>query len=911
MLARSGYAHVPESPASRVATEAAPESRVRGVQEFQASPLRPAGGSLGRRLGAAAVGLATVSVLLYFAAKTAGDSPRRQDDLASAFLERLDMPRGGQGGCDWGENCAKTGCCKHDGFRCVETNEWWSVCKHVDDDAGDDDDDEPDDPAPAPAPEPECSKADEDCTESKCCEDAGYSCTKRTDGMWWKSTCSEGGSDDSGGDDGDDDDDEDIGGHDAGVIHAAKCGQHMPEDIPGQWKVAERCAAKIVERLSREEKLSMLHGTPGGMGYAGYIRIPRVEGSSPGTVRLTMNDGPQGYNGYTDPTVGKGTQFPDLIAIAASFDTAVAIDFGKAIAEEFRNKGCNVLLGPDVEVVRAPLAGRSFESLTGEDPFLGGQLAAAYVGEVHRHGLIATAKHWLDNEQEKHRQELDVIVGTRAQHEIYMPPFKAAIDAGTGAVMCSYNKVNGDYACENDELLNKLLREDLGFKGFVVSDWGAVHSGAKSVNGGLNIEMPEAKYFKDLRSVDDSTVDHLAGGILAAIYAAGQFHGRGPAIDWAWPPPFYHDATSDAHRETAKRIIIESTVLLKNSAATLPLASGTKIALVGKACHSEKDPAYGQGSIFSAGGSGYVATNRAITPFDGLKALVGEGSVTWSEQVSEARGADVIVICATAHDEEGKDRTSLEMPGAKDMIHAARAADSKQKVVMIAIVPGAVETDWIDEVDAALVMFMPGEQTGPAFAELITGKASPGGRLPLTFPKAGEHRFSEAQYPGVDLKSEMSEGVLVGYRWNDAMKQPAAFAFGFGLAYTNFEFSSFSATCNADGPGAKVTLAVKNTGEREGAAVPQLYVGFRSLRPMLRQLRGFVKLHLQPGAAEEVTFELGDEDWRMFDESSQRWRTATELGEEVEVSIGASSADLEWSGKLSCQSGGAQIRFQQ
>jgi len=900
-MIRSGYAHVPQSPDS--SGGAAQPAAEHGT-------LSTASGVL-RRLRVVASCLALLSVVVLFAARQSGVAPARQEEVSGAFLERVEeRPRGGQGGCEWGENCAKTGCCTQHGFKCVETNQWWSVCKHAEDDGGDDDNDEPDDPAPAPAPEPECSKAGEDCTESKCCADPTYSCTKRTDGMWWKSTCTEGGSDDDDDDD-DGDDDEDVGGG-AGAIHAANCGRSMPEDVPGQWKVAERCAAKVVQKLSRDEKLSMLHGTPGGMGYAGYIKVPRVEGSTPGTVRLTMNDGPQGYNGYTDPTVGKGTQFPDLIALAASFDPSVASDYGKAISEEFRLKGCNVLLGPDVEVVRTPLSGRSFESLTGEDPYLGGQLAAAYVWEVHRHGLIATAKHWLDNEQEVHRQELDVIVGTRAQHEIYMPPFKAAIDAGAGAVMCSYNKVNGDYACENNELLNKLLREDLGFKGFVVSDWGAVHSGAKSVSSGLNVEMPEANYFKHLGSVDDATVDHLAGGILASIYAAGQFHGRGPAIDWSWPPPFYHDATSEAHRETAKRVIIESTVLLKNAGSVLPVARGSRIALVGKACHDDTDRSYGQGSMFSAGGSGYVKTNRGVTPFDGLKSLLGnDGSVTWSEHVSGARGADVVVICATAHDEEGQDRKNLEMPGARDMVREARAAGPEQKVIMCAIVPGAVETDWIDDVDAAIVMFMPGEQTGPAFAELITGRASPGGRLPLTFPKFGEHRFSEAQYPGVHLRNDMSEGVLVGYRWNDAKEQPAAFAFGFGLTYTTFDFSNFEAACNAGSPGARVSVTVSNTGDRDGAAVPQLYVGFKSLQPVLRQLRGFLKVHLMPGDADKVTFDLGDEDWRMFDEASQAWRTAVELGEEVEVSIGTSSADMVWSGKLTCQGARAEMRFQQ
>ena len=190
-----------------------------------------------------------------------------------------------------------------------------------------------------------------------------------------------------------------------------------------------------------------------------------------GAMRLTMNDGPQGYNGYQEIVWGKATQFPDLISVAASFDQEAAKRYGAAVAEEFKTKGCNVFLGPDVEVIRSQHSGRTFETLSGEDPYLGNQLAQMYVKEMQKRGIIATAKHWLDNNQETDRQQVNVEVSDRAQHEIYMPPFKGAIDAGAGAVMCSYNKVYGEYACENSKLLRDLLRKDLGFKGFVVSDW--------------------------------------------------------------------------------------------------------------------------------------------------------------------------------------------------------------------------------------------------------------------------------------------------------------------------------------------------------------------------------------------------------------------------------------------------------
>jgi len=528
-------------------------------------------------------------------------------------------------------------------------------------------------------------------------------------------------------------------------------------------------------------------------------------------------------------------------------------------------------------------------------------MARAFVAEVRQHGLIATAKHWLDNNQEINRQTLDVAVGDRAQHEIYMPPFKGAIDAGAGAVMCSYNKVGGTYACENEQLLKKLLREELGFKGFVVSDWGATHSGHASAEAGLNVEMPSLKFYKGLDGkVPAAKVDELAGQVLAAVYASGQFHGRGPPMNWKWPPPFYTDATSAEHRGVAEATIVESAILLKNRNATLPLqTAGLKIAMIGKPCHAAHDKAYKQGSVFASGGSGYVATTNAVTPLQGLRSRVGSAaSVTWGAHASAAEGADVAVVCGAVHSEEGSDRADLAVPGAKELVSALRQQPGKKRIVLVAFVPGAVTTEWIDDVDAALVLFMPGEQVGPALAKLLVGDESPGGRLPVSFPKPDEPRFGPAQYPGVHLLSKFSEGVLVGYRWNDAKGVPSAFPFGFGLAYTSFRFSGFKATC--EGRGARVSLTVANTGGRPGAAVPQLYVSFASLRPAVRQLRGFRKLHLRGGGEQEVAFHLGEEDWSFYDEGRQSWASAVERGEEVAVAVGTSSAELLWHGALRC-----------
>jgi len=795
----------------------------------------------------------------------------------------------GQGGCDWGADCKVAGCCTHKGFKCVEKSAYWHQCEASSDDDGGNSDDENVD---------ECSEPETDCTESNCCSDDDYACRARTDGMWFQSTCVEKSSDDSGDDNDNDDDDSGNGG---GVLIGQHCGQELltETDVKQRWAIAERCSHEMIRQMSKDDKLRLLHGSSGGLGYAGYISVQGIHGAK-GKVRLTMNDGPQGYNGYTDPTIGKSTQFPDLIAVAASFDTETAAAFGAAIAEEFRTKGCSVLLGPDVEVARVQLSGRTFESLTGEDPYLGSQLGAAYVREVQSRGLIATVKHWLDNNQEKNRQELDVDVSDRAQHEVYMLPFKAAIDAGAGAVMCSYNKVYGEYACENSKLLRKLLREDLGFKGFVVSDWGAVHSGKPSAEHGLNVEMPEAKYYSNLGSeLSQGRIDELSGQVLTAVYAAGQIHGQGPTIDWSWPPPYFSDTTSAKHNDFAKRVIIESTVLLKNHRSILPVKSGSKILLVGKACHDEKDSAYSQGSMFSAGGSGYAATNKAVTPYQGLKDAVSDStSVDWIAEASGDLVADVAVVCVAAHEEEGQDRKDLTLPKAQEMVDTLKAESGIKAIVVLAIVPGAITTEWIESADAALVMFMPGERIGPAFADILLGKASPNGRLPVSFPKQDEKRFTSEQYPGVNLKSSFSEGVLVGYRWNEAQGVPSAFPFGFGLSYTSFRFSGFQATC--DGQGVKISLQSSNVGENDGATVPQIYVGYESLKPVVKQLRGFKKVHLAAGASEDIAMELSEFDLSYYDEPTQGWRSAWDKGETVTITVGSSATDVLWTTAVTC-----------
>jgi beta-glucosidase len=316
-----------------------------------------------------------------------------------------------------------------------------------------------------------------------------------------------------------------------------------------------------------------------------------------------------------------------------------------------------------------------------------------------------------------------------------------------------------------------------------------------------------------------------------------------------------------------------------------------------------------------AGGSGYVVTTQTIPPLEAMQNLVKDAkSIDFSEDASAADGADMAIICTSDCDaHEGWDRPNFTQPEAAELVAAVKKLGGETKIVMLAIVPGEVTTEWIKDVDAALFLFMPGEQVGPAVAEMLTGAASPGGRLPISLPPDGEKpqgtKFTDFQYPGTcpppdywcdDLVANFSEGVLIGYRWYDAKGIQPKYPFGFGLSYTEFKYKGFELHCSGDG--AVVSLQVENAGERDGAAVPQLYVGFHSLRPLVRQIRGFQKVQLSPGSSTTVTFVLTEDDWSWYDESVGKWQSASKKGEEITFSVGTSSGDLIWNKTRVCGS---------
>jgi len=773
--------------------------------------------------------------------------------------DKCSVSDGGAGG-----DCLKTWCCQVPGHQCYRQNEWWGGCK--------------------PACDPDA--------------DTDYG------GKGW--LC------------------EELGPRTPGDNHAwSPCPRESTKhpllidgDVKAAWASAEKRARELVATLNLEDKVLFVNGQndpwPNDRhGYAGYIN-PNFNFRNKCAMPLMLNDGPQGYNHYQQKLAGTTTQFPALLAVAASFDPESSRRYASAISAEFVKKGANVMLGPDVEVGRNSLSGRAFETLAGEDPFLGSQLVTPFVEETLRHGIIVTVKHWLDNNEEDYRMTMSVEVSERAQHEIYMPVFEAAIEAGAGAVMCSYQKVAGVHACANEHLLKKLLRQDLGFKGFVMSDWGATHDAELSALNGLDMEMPGGtdSHFSKLASlvkqgvVPESTIDEMATHVLSAMYATGLFDGQ---FKWSTgEAALDSNVTSDRHREVAKQTIVDGAVLLKNVGSTLPLGKTPgKIAMIGKYCNKAHDRSYGQGDVFSGGGSGWVMSEMQVTPLRGVKEHFPSSEVVWGPTATTAVGASVAVVCASAHAEEGWDRANLTLPEAQELVDALKAQSPGQKVIVLAISPGAVTTEWVEKADAALLLFMPGEQVGVAVAELLSGVSSPGGRLPISLPSRSEHRFTKEQYPGApfnnkNMVTQWSEGVLVGYRWNDAMDTRAAYPFGFGLTYTAFVYDNFAAQCTPGAEAAVVSFRVANMGPVAGAAVPQLYVSFPSLRPALRQLRGFQKAFLKPSESGLVQFALSPMDWRFWSEASQSWESAAAKGEPITVYVGTSSAEFAWSQVLPC-----------
>jgi beta-glucosidase len=663
-------------------------------------------------------------------------------------------------------------------------------------------------------------------------------------------------------------------------------------------------AAQLLAAMSPADKFALLTGVDphAALGVAdGPLYVGYIPGNSQLCIpALTFNDGPAGV---ADLQVGT-TAFPSPIAQAATWDETLQQRFGKALGAEAWNKGIDVLLAPDVNIARVPENGRNFEAF-GEDPLLAARTAVAEISGIQENPVIATVKHFAVNSQETNRYYVSSNVDDRTLHEIYLPPFEAAVrDAHVGAVMCAYGLVNVIFSCENKPLLNDVLRKQFGFGGFVVSDWGATWSTAASANAGLDIEMPGGVFFGDALSqavsagsVSMSTIDTMARNILTSMFAHGVFDDP--------PPPLasvaFSNVSTTANQKLALRIAEESAVLLKNASNTLPLraGAGSTIAVIGA-------PAgFGDIRPYTAGlGSAFVASATPTSPLQALTARAAKaGTTVVSADGSDpaaaaalARQASVAVVFAYDHEQEGLDRTDLALPYGQDAL-IEQVAQANPRTIVVLDTGGPVLMPWLDQVPAVVEAWYSGQTDGDAIAAVLFGDVNPSGRLPQTFPAstASVPASTPGQWPGSGSGQDaaFTEGLDVGYRWYDTMKVAPLFPFGYGLSYTTFSYSHLHIARSSHNR-VTVSFIVRNDGTRRGTEVAQLYVDEpRAAGEPPKQLQGYERVFLWPRHSKRVTMPLAPRAFSYWDSASATWRVTPGLDR---ILVGASSRDIRLRG---------------
>jgi beta-glucosidase len=629
----------------------------------------------------------------------------------------------------------------------------------------------------------------------------------------------------------------------------------------------------------------MVHGYGGS--YVGNINaIPEQ-----GIPAVHMEDGPQGV---ADGAV-QVTCWPSSSQVGMTWDLDLMLQWGTALGTEQRIKGTNVHLGPDINIARVPLGGRVFEMLGGEDPYLAARLAVPYIKGVQSAGVLANAKHYINNDQESSRGSVSVNVDERTNWEVYYQPFIAAVqEANVNSIMCSYNKINSTYSCENKQTLSD-LKNGMGFQGFVVSDWGATHSTVASANNGLDIEMPDSNFFGaalqtavNNGQVTQATLDGMVVRVLTGLYANGIF-------DNPQTGNMNANAQSDAHTALTRKLAAAGSVLLKNKNNILPIKSTVKtIAVIGDQAN---------GPMAAGGGSGRVNPPYVVPPITGIKVRAGQnvnvqyaGSSDPNAAAALAKNSEIAIVFVATGSSEGSDRANLGLnPASQDSLIATVAA-AQPNTVVVMFTAGAVLTPWANAVAGIVYSGFIGQECGNAIADILFGDYNPSARTSLTFPVNARDWWSgdAAQYPGVNLQEQYSEKLLVGYRWYEAHNITPQFAFGHGLSYTTFTYSNLRISGSVASGGVTVAVDIRNSGSVSGAEVAQLYLSYPpSAGEPPKILRGFKKVSFAAGATQTVTFTLGARDVSIWDIPTSNWK---QVSGTFTVSVGASSADIRLKG---------------
>jgi len=643
----------------------------------------------------------------------------------------------------------------------------------------------------------------------------------------------------------------------------------------------------LIDAMTLEEKTSLLSG-------ANFWYTKAIERL--GIPAIMLTDGPHGLRKQAAEADHLGlnksvpaTCFPTASALANTWDEALLEHVGQALGTEAAANGVSVLLGPGLNIVRDPLAGRTFEYFS-EDPYVAGKLAAAMVRGIQKNGVVATPKHFAVNSQEYLRMSIDEVVDERTLRELYLEGFRRVVqEAKPGLLMTSYNKVNGTYASENSHLLQDILKNEWSYEGALVTDWGGNHDRVAGLINGTTLDMPSSNGLTEKEvcaavragTVDESVVDAQVAALLKIVFQTAEVIKNAPAADY------------DAHHKLAVEAATHSVVLLKNDAGLLPLSKGARVALIGD---------FAQTPRFQGAGSSLVNPTRlvglkeALTADDsielvgyepGFKRAGGKSSKLANRAAELAKKADVVVVCVgldESKEAEGLDRPTMAL--AQNQLELIKMLSaSHDNVVVITAAGGPIEMPFADDVAAVVHSSLGGQGVGVALADILTGRRTPSGKLAVSYPLTHSDTPTAHYFPGKEKTAEHREGVYVGYRYYETSKTAVRYPFGFGLSYTTFSYTN--AVVSDEG----VTFSVTNKGAIAGDEIAQVYIKppqSNVFRPA-RELKGFAKVRLAPGETKEVTVHFDDHTFAYYDEKAANWAV---VGGEYVVEIAASSQDI-------------------
>ncbi len=654
-------------------------------------------------------------------------------------------------------------------------------------------------------------------------------------------------------------------------------------------------AKSLVAQMTVSEKASLCSGKN-----FWYLKaIERLE-----IPEIMVTDGPHGLRKQESGRENLGlnasvpsTCFPTASATACSFDRQLMKEIGKAIGEECRQENVAVLLGPGINIKRSPLCGRNFEYFS-EDPFLSGELAAAFIEGVQSQEVGVSLKHFAANNQETKRVTIDSVMDERTFREIYLRGFEIAVKKSKPwTVMCSYNRLFGEFASQNERLLTTILRQEWGYQGVVISDWGATVDRVTGVSAGLDIEMPHVDDAHDMEIIDaiESGLLPMDKLDLAAARVTELILKSQSRKSYR-----YEQA---AHHDLARSAAAQSAVLLKNDGDILPSHPQAKCAIIG---------AFGKNPRYQGTGSSKILPYQLDNAYDelvaaGMDAEYAEGYPMDSDDLNPAmmdeacrvaKNKEIVFLFAGLPDRyeaEGFDRDSMRMPvNHVKLIEAVSEVNQNLVVVLLGGAP--MEIPWAEKAQAILLLYLGGQAGGGACADLLLGKINPSGKLAETWPMLLEDNPSFKYFPGYSQTVEYREGLFVGYRYYDTAVKPVRYPFGFGLSYTQFEYSDLKLSKKKlEGKDEiLVTCKVKNTGRISGKEIVQLYISCRNSTIIRseQELKGFEKVSLEPGETKEIRFGINTSDLSYFNAQSNTWETENGT---FEIRISSSSRDIRLS----------------